>query len=61
MFKRKETEASKKFWGSVGGASDIVRSVRESGKFQVRSKFRRNILFFLIAAALILFVLSYVY
>lgn len=61
IFKRTETEASKKFWGNVGGASDIVRSVRESEKLQVRSKFWRQAFFFLIAAALIIFVLSYVY
>lgn len=57
----KEMEASKKFWGNVGVASDIARSIRETGKFQVRAKPWRNVFFFLIVATLILFALSYVY
>lgn len=64
MFRRgenKEAEASKKFLGNVGGVSDIARSIRETGKFQARAKPWRNVFFFLIAAALILFALSYVY
>lgn len=51
MFKRTETEASKKFWGNVGSASDIVRAVRESEKLQIRGKFWRNLFFFLVAVA----------
>ncbi len=63
MFRRRENKkvkASKKILGSVGGASDIARSIRESKKLQVHSKFWHNVLF-LVAVALILFALLYVY
>lgn len=65
MFKRrehKETETSQKFWAAnVNGVSDIARSLRETAKFQVRGKPWRNMHFFLIAAAVILFTLLYAY
>lgn len=58
--RREDIEASRKFMGSVGGASDIARSIRDTYKLQTGGKFWHNTLFFFIVVALILFALSYV-
>jgi fructose 1,6-bisphosphatase len=48
---RKESEVTdlkkdKSFNGAIQGASDIARSIRESGKFQTQKKLWRNIFHF---------------
>lgn len=58
--RRKNIEASRKFMGSVGGASDIARSIRDTYKLQADGKFWRNMFFFLIVIPFILLILSYV-